>query len=294
MAIRRTRSPSSLSRDRTQALSDFMRAWKEGLPAPAGHLHEEDFPGTARFELEQRLGAGDFGAVYRAWDRKRHRVVALKTLSPSNADALYRLKREFRSLTDLSHPNLVRLHELFSEGAVWFFTMEFVDGVNFLDFVRPPASDASPAVDERRLRAALVQLAEGVFALHLARRLHRDLKPSNVLVTPEGSLRILDFGLIADLWSSPSDQSSHVVGTPTYMAPEMGTREPLPEASDWYGVGTMLYEALTGRLPFTGGFFDILTEKRSSPAPSPRAAAGASVPGDLDELCTALLQPDPG
>jgi hypothetical protein len=267
------------------------------LGTEALHRHDarppDEFLGTDRFRLEHRLGSGGFGVVYRAFDRKRNGVVALKTLSPANDDALYRLKREFRSLADLSHPNLVRLYELFSEGTVWFFTMELIDGVNFLDFVRPVTSATPATCDETRLRSALVQLAEGVLALHQSRRLHRDLKPANVLVARDGALRILDFGLITDLSESAADQSSRIVGTPAYMAPELGTREPLSEASDWYGVGMMLYEALTGRLPFSGGFIDVLVQKRESPAPSPSAATLGRVPADLEELCTALLDPDP-
>jgi hypothetical protein len=251
-----------------------------------------DFPGSDRFQLEHRLGSGGFGVVYRAFDRKRNRVVALKTLSPTNTDALYRLKREFRSLADLTHPNLIRLYELFSEGTLWFFTMELIEGVSFLDYVRPGGHTSFVAADETRLRASLLQLAEGVLTLHQARRLHRDLKPSNVLVSADGTVRILDFGLASDLSQPAADQSSHIVGTPAYMAPEHGTGEPLTEASDWYSVGTMLYEALTGRVPFAGGFLDILMQKRAAAAPSPLAALGGGVPDDLDELCTALLDPE--
>jgi hypothetical protein len=252
-----------------------------------------EFTGTERFQLERRLGSGGFGVVYRAYDVRRKRVVALKTLMSSNSEALYRLKREFRGLADLSHPNLVRLYELVSEGPVWFFTMELVDGVSFLEFVRPGGADESGRIDEARLRQALWQLAEGVLALHQARRLHRDLKPSNVLVSNEGCVRILDFGLVTDMSLPSGGQSSRIVGTPAYMSPEQGTREQLTEASDWYSVGMMLYEALTGRLPFRGGFVELLMQKRSGAPPAPSAVAREALPVDLDALCRDLLQPDP-
>ena len=110
----------------------------------------------------------------------------------------YRLKREFRSLADVAHRNLVSLYELFVEGAHCFFTMELVNGVNLVDYVRgSPAATASLRVD--RLRRAFQQLAEGLSELHRHGKLHRDIKPSNVLVTPEGRVVILDFGLIADV-----------------------------------------------------------------------------------------------
>src|SRR5215469_15376011 len=105
-----------------------------------------EFPGTDRFEVRRRLGAGAYGVVYEAFDRERGSPVALKTLRPGNVEALYRLKREFRALADITHPNLVALHELLTEDDQWFFTMELVDGTNFLRYVqgRPSSSVPSP------------------------------------------------------------------------------------------------------------------------------------------------------
>src|SRR5262245_35799745 len=103
---------------------------------------QNDFKGTSRFSIQRRLGEGGFGVVYQAYDREHNSVVALKTLHHAGAKDLYRFKKEFRTLADLVHPNLVALYELFSEQEQWFFTMEMVNGNNFLDYVKGQESAA--------------------------------------------------------------------------------------------------------------------------------------------------------
>jgi hypothetical protein len=246
------------------------------------------FVGTRRFIVERQLGAGATGVVYQVLDRERQMRVALKTLRSFDAEALYALKREFRSLADLAHPNLIQLHELVFEDERWFITMELVDGVDFLRHVRGP-----DGLDVARLRAALGQLAVGVQALHAAGKLHRDIKPSNALVAREGGrVVLLDFGLVAELTPSPGAYqtvATRLVGTPAYLAPEQADCQPPAPASDWYSVGVMLYEALTGELPFDGSVTDILRGKLERDPPPPRARV-PDVPPDLDHLCMSLLR----
>jgi len=248
-----------------------------------------EFEGTERFQLIRRLGTGASGVVYEAVDRERGAHVAIKTLTRLDAAALYRFKREFRSLADVSHPNLVRLHELFNEKNGWFFSMELIAGHDFLAHVR--GDEADPA----RLRAALAELARGVVGLHAANMLHRDLKPSNVLVTDEGRVVIVDFGIVAEVTSDEGSLRSEMdglVGTPAYMAPEQGNSDPLTPAADWYAVGVMLYEALTGRLPFLGAPLQVLTDKMRFEPPRPRDV-DRTVPEDLSSLCADLLRRNP-
>jgi tetratricopeptide (TPR) repeat protein len=222
----------------------------------------------------------------------------------------------------------VRLHELFSVDGGWCFTMDYVDGVRFDTWVRglerdrrpssvdstrsdereqddddwEPASGEVPSsalrrevvqpCDEPRLRAALRQLVDGVLALHGAGILHRDLKPSNVLVDRDGRVVILDFGLAATTADAAPSSSDGRFGTPAYMSPEQVRGGTLTMASDWYAVGIMLYEALTGQLPFSGSTNDMMAA-RLNRDPRPPQALCPEAPQDLGELCLALLHRNP-
>jgi len=152
---------------------------------------------AGRFEILRPVGRGGMGVVYEALDRERGGRVALKTLQYASADGLLRFKNEFRALQDVQHPNLVRFGELIEDGGQWWLTMELVEGTPFVDHVRPGGR-----LDERRLRAALPQLAAALHALHAHRLVHRDVKPHNVLVSSAGRVVLLDFGLVAGVAQS--------------------------------------------------------------------------------------------
>ncbi len=295
-----------------------------------------------RFDILGKIGAGGMGVVYRAFDRKRGIEVALKTVSRSTGKALYRFKREFRSIADVSHPNLVTLYELHTDSDEWFFTMELVTGQSFAEYVRPyryeaPAADhtisntgdmpidesmASDFADEEgtkdtglwkpwpkgrqriregtldvaRLTDALAQLVDGIYALHRVGKVHRDLKPTNVLVDADGRVVILDFGLTADKLNMEADHThstAFAVGTPMYMSPEQAADVPLNEASDWYSVGIMLYEALTGYRPFEKLKSDAIFLAKQTEDIRPPCKLAADVPPALNDLCMALLDKDP-
>ncbi|MHB1310876.1 MAG: serine/threonine-protein kinase [Gemmatimonadaceae bacterium] len=250
--------------------------------------------GDARFEFRRNLGEGGYGVVYEMWDRTRSQALAIKRLRKTDPVALLRFKQEFRSVADVRHRNLVRLDEMFSRDDDWFVAMELVDGVDLLDWVRPVdrlTKGFKLPFDEGLLRESFVQLCEGLLCLHQAGMLHRDLKPSNVLVERDGRVVVLDFGLVSHL-GLPEISTSNLVGTPAYMAPEHVTGARLTEAADWYCVGLMLYEALTGRLPFEGNFMELL-QARVHRDPVPPRDHDSAIPRDLDALCRALLDRDP-
>ncbi|MEZ4359892.1 MAG: protein kinase [Kofleriaceae bacterium] len=256
--------------------------------------------GDGRFEVTGTLGAGGAGVVYRAYDHQLRRTVALKVLRHAVGRDLYRFKREFRSLADIVHPNLVALHELYASPEEWFFAMELVEGVSFIDWVRPskelphgPRSRqdiVAAALDEDRLRRALPQLIDALVALHRVGKLHRDLKPSNVLVTPEGRVVLLDFGLVAGV--AEDNHDGLAVGTPVYMSPEQAADQPLDTASDWYALGAMLYEALTGRRPFEGASDQVMRRKQTE-RPTPPELLMTGVSQDLALMAKSLLEPVP-
>ena len=246
-----------------------------------------------RLVLVRPIGEGGMGVVYEAFDAERQALLALKTLNRLSAGGVYRLKNEFRALAGVRHPNLVRLHDLFADGERWFFTMELVRGERFDRWIRPP--ERAGTLDEARLRSALPQLLAGLEAIHGAGKLHRDLKPSNVLVTAEGKVVLLDFGLAADPEPGGVGQTLNEEirsGTPAYMAPEQAAEQAASRASDHYALGVMLFEALTGRLPFLGKTHEMLTDKQRSPAPVV-LSCNPGAPADLAACCDALLQREP-
>jgi hypothetical protein len=247
-----------------------------------------------RFSIVRQLGVGGIGTVYEAFDRERNTRVALKVLRRVSSDAILRFKREFRSLQGLHHPNLVRLGELVVDGDQWSFTMELLEGLRFVDHLRLKDASAhgAPGFDEARLRDDFTQLVHGLCALHAAGKIHRDIKSSNVLVTHAGRVVLLDLGLVLDQDSDDDSSDGYVLGTVAYMAPEQALGHRVGPEADWYAVGVMLYEALTGKLPFTGSSSEVsLNKQRGQPVP-PRALLPSIDPA-LNDLCLALLQPDP-
>ncbi len=278
---------------------DFLLRVARGSDEPAAREEPEDFAWAApRFEILRHLGTGGFGAVYEVFDRKRGARVALKRSLrlDRGTDERRRFTREFRSLADLDHPNLVRLYELHGEEAAWFFTMELVRGQDARSYVRgEPGQDRGGvpgAGGEARVRAVFRQIAEGLCFLHRAGRVHRDVKPGNVMVSSDGRVVILDFGLAVDLVDDATRLG--VAGTPGYMAPEQGLPGPISAAADWYALGMMLHEALVGRLPFRGSASEVMNQKRLIDPPGPMdVAPWAGVPDDLHRLCVDLSRRAP-
>ncbi|WP_394836670.1 AAA family ATPase [Pendulispora rubella] len=249
------------------------------------------------YRIVRCVGSGGMGVVYEAIDEERGARVALKTLPAAEPGTLFRFKKEYRSLADLTHFNLATLYELMAIDDTWFFTMELVDGQHFLEYVwggpTIPPGPGLPLDAEARLRAALRQLTVGVEFLHGASLLHLDLKPANALVDASGRVVILDFGLVKSLErGGGDDDAGEIAGTPVYVSPEQVLGARPTAASDWYAVGTILFEALTGTTPFEGTALAVTMARTTGPAPDPGSRRD-DLPSDLVGLCNQLLERDP-
>jgi eukaryotic-like serine/threonine-protein kinase len=282
---------------------------------------------AGRYRLGTVIGIGGFGTVYDAFDVVTQSRVAVKSLREVDPQRLFLFKQEFRLLSDVRHAQLVRYYELFQDRERWYLAMEHIEGVDVLSHVRgsygqsphsttmthsalsgvaydkdgreiTPArvealganSDVLVANEQeiQRLRALLPQLASGLEHLHSINLVHRDLTPRNIMMEASGRLVILDFGL-ALRGSGTSIMRNMRVGTPKYMAPEQVSNEPSTPAADWYAVGSIMYEMLTGIAPFVGSATQVINAKRTSKPINP-LTLHPHLPEDLCALTMDLLE----
>jgi hypothetical protein len=249
-----------------------------------------------RYTIESLIGRGGMGEVYRAVDTRLRRKVALKVLRPErdNPDAVARLFREARSAAVLAHPNTVAIHDIGEAEGIFYIVMELVTGKSLLAYV---SDDRVPAA---RKLSWLVDVARALGAAHKTGVIHRDVKPSNVMVSDDGVVKVLDFGLAKPLAPvSFRTQQGHVLGTPRYMAPEHLAGAEIDARTDQYAYGLTAYELVAGKHP--GGVLagpvdvpalDALVPGVSRGVAQVIARAMATKPGDrfasMDELAVAL------
>ena len=208
------------------------------------------------FRIEQELGRGGAGVVYLAHDTKLDRSVAIKSLPlevKDNPKALSRFTREARVLASLNHPNIATIYEEVEEAeGVDYLILEYVPGQTLTERIAK-----KPLKLEEALTIAL-QIAEAVAAAHEHDVIHRDLKPGNIKITEEGKVKVLDFGLAKVVGGGSTDQQTtitepgRVIGTPAYMSPEQARGRPTDKRADIWSFGCVLYEMLTGQIPFKG------------------------------------------
>ena len=254
----------------------------------------------AHYRINSALGAGGMGEVYRATDTKLGRDVALKVLPSdmaSDPDRLARFQREARAVAALNHPNVVTVYSVEESDNIHFITMELIEG---LPLDRLIASDGLPVDQIVEIAGAL---AEALAAAHEKGIVHRDLKPSNVMVTKEGRVKVLDFGLAKDvgaegandatLTSAGRTQAGMVMGTPAYMSPEQVSGRALDHRTDIFSLGVVLYEMATGRPPFVAPSSAELISSILRDSPPSVTELRADLPGDLARVIRRCLEKDP-
>ncbi len=265
-----------------------------GATVTSVHTQQRLAAGTvlaARFRIENVLGLGGMGVVYRATDLALDIPVALKLLRPelaARADAFDRFRQELLTARQVSSARVVRIHDLAQDEGQWFITMDLIEGEALdrrIDRDGALASDAAVAIAR--------QLAEGLAAAHAKGVIHRDLKPANVLLDQDGSAYITDFGVARSLASGGLTQSGAVIGTPDYLSPEQARGEPVDGRSDLYALGLILYEMLTGAMPFTGGTIPEILAQRMLRTPPPVTEQRPDTPAWIARLVDRLLRPQP-
>lgn len=243
---------------------------------------------AGRYRLEEAIATGATGTVWRAVDAVLERMVAVKLLRPEIAgDPLARARflAEARSASRLSHPRIAQVYDYGddSRADVSFLVMELVDGMSLSDVLAfgPLGTDWTVQV--------IAQVAAGLQAAHSAGVVHRDIKPANLLTSPDGQLKITDFGIAGVIGSAPATTTETVVGTPAYLAPERAAGASATPASDLYSLGVVAYECLTGARPFSGPAAEVSAAHRWRPFPP----LSASVPAEVVLLVSELTARDP-
>ena len=239
-----------------------------------------------RYEIKAVLGAGGMGTVYRAVDRELQEVVAIKTLKPemlsSDTSALERFKSEIRLARKISHRNVVRTHDFGEARGLYFITMEYVEGTSLKDLV-----GARGRLPVHVMLPIAKQLCRALEVAHDAGVIHRDIKPQNMVVENDGTLKVMDFGIARLATRAPTQgltQAGMVIGTPEYMSPEQLLGDELDARADIYSAGVVMYECLTGRLPFEAPSFIALIARVLEESPAPPHTLHDDVPEALSML----------
>ena len=244
------------------------------------------------FEIVERIGRGGMGAVYRAYDTRLRRQVALKVLPPehlTDPESKQRLLHEARAASALNHPNIVTVHEIGSENSMDFIAMELVEGKSLTELIPAKGLPLKEALDYA------VQIAGGLAKAHAVGIIHRDVKPGNIMVTPDGVVKLLDFGLARRVQRAESEtasltQEGEIAGTPAYMSPEQVRGEELDARTDLFSFGAVLYEMVTGRAAFSGTTSALIFDAILHQAPTAPVQLNAKCPPELERILNKALE----
>jgi serine/threonine protein kinase len=244
-----------------------------------------------RYLLEHKIGEGGMARVYRGRDTRLNRWVAIKVLHNHYVDEpgfLERFQHEAQAAANLSHPNIVDVYDVGQDGDLHYIVMEYVDGRDLKMLIN---RDAPLAID--RAVAIAEAVALGLEAAHRIGLIHRDIKPQNILVSPDGQVHITDFGIAKSHLSTATTATGVTFGTADYIAPEQARGEAATPRSDIYSLGIVLYEMLTGKLPFVGENAIGVAMQHVSAAPMPPSRINPLIPPQLENLVLRALAKNP-
>ncbi len=245
---------------------------------------------AGRYEIIEELGRGGMGSVYRVYDKKIKEEVALKLIKPeivADRKTVERFTNEIRLARKIAHRNVCKIYELMEEGGTHFITMEYVPGEDMRRWLnRSGMLRAEMAVGLAK------QICEGLSEAHRLGIIHRDLKPSNVMIDKEGNARIMDFGIARTLISKSITGEGMIIGTPDYMSPEQVDGRQADPGMDIYSLGVILYEMVTGKLPFEGDTALVVAMKHKTEIPKPPREINPQLSKDLNSLILKCLEKD--
>ena len=244
-----------------------------------------------RYEITQLLGEGGMSYVYKATDKQLQRTVAIKTLKPNYVEQekfVERFKREAQTAANLNHPNIVQIFD-WGIGDEPFFVMEYIEGNTLTSII---ANKRTISMNDILFIGA--QVSSGLQAAHSKGLVHRDIKPGNIMITPEGKVKVTDFGIVS-LQNEESDitKTGSILGTASYISPEQAQGKPVSKESDLYSLGTVLYELITGRPPFEGDTPIATATKHITDRPEKLSTYRADVPKGIENAVLKLLHKYP-
>jgi len=240
-----------------------------------------------RYEIIEELGKGGMGRVYRVLDKKINEEVALKLIRPEIADSntIERFGNELKMARKISHKNVCRMYHLSEESGTHYITMEYVPGETLKGMIRMTKQlSVGTAVSIAK------QICEGLNEAHKLGVVHRDLKPQNIMIDKQGNARIMDFGIARSLESKGTTRPGVMIGTPEYMSPEQTEFREVDQRSDIYSLGIILFEMLTGRIPFEGETPISIAMKHKSEKPPDPAKLNPQIPEDLSQIILTCLK----